>query len=141
MMTKKNLTSRINETRRRIREIETQIRTLEAQLHALKMQLVENTTARGNSNNLFASNVERYLFNMSSPRSNVRVSRTNNVSTTKSLSKSINVGRLAQSSSSSGATSKRHKTQNSSNSVRPRPRRSLLTIPGFREHLANKKKS
>jgi hypothetical protein len=126
MMNKKNLTTRINETRRRIRELETQIRTLEAQLHTLKMQLVENTTARGNSNNLFASNVERYLFNMSSPRSNVQVSRT-----TKSLSKNINMGRLAPSSSSSGSSS--------ATSKKKKPRRSILTLPGFREHLANKK--
>lgn len=131
MMNKKNLTTRINETRRRIRDIETQIRTLEAQLHTLKMQLVENTTARGNSNNLFASNVERYLFNMSSPRSNVQVSRTTNVSSTKSLSKNINMGRLARSSSSSGTSS--------ATSKKKKPRRSLLTVPGFREHLANKR--
>lgn len=106
-----NLTQRIEQTRKRIRHIEQRIREMEDEVHKLKMQLVQNTTARGNSRNLFDPDVERYLFSVSSTSQ----------STTKQPSKSVNLGGL-NTTRSSRRNSSTTSSAKSGRSVSKRPR-------------------
>lgn len=106
-----NLNRRIEQTRRRIREVQQRIREMDDELFQLKMQLARNTSARGTTQNFFDSEVDRYLFNVSSPWP--IASKT---TTTKEPSRSINL-RVAETSTSNRQSTLKRRRSNTANTA------------------------